>query len=126
METKPSNNKVIVILIAFGIIISALFGMRLLRSMRQVEIHRMPPSASTDVEEIHDWMPVHYISKIYSVPELYLYQKIGIDSGADRKKSLAEINEIYFPDQPGLVLERTKAAVLNFQQSHPALEKPPK
>ena len=86
--------------------------------MRQVQVHRIPPSVSTDVEEIHDWMPVPYISKVYRVPEPYLYQKIGIKHGAHRKESLAELNHIYFPDQPGLVLKRTKIAVLNFQQEH--------
>jgi len=125
METKPKNNTVIMTLIILGIIISALFGMRLLRSMRQVQIHRMPPPASTDVEEIHDWMPIHYISNIYGVPEPYLYQQAGIEPGADHKKSLTELNEIYFPDQPGLVLERVKAAVSSFQQNHPTPERPP-
>ena len=125
MDTRSKNNTVVLILIIFGLVISALFGMRLLRSMRQVQVHRIPPSVSTDVEEIHDWMPVPYISKVYRVPEPYLYQKIGIKHGAHRKESLAELNDIYFPDQPGLVLKRTKIAVLNFQQEHPALDKPP-
>jgi len=114
----------VVVLIIIGIIISVMFGMRLLRSMRQVQIHRMPPPVSTDVEEIHDWMPIHYVSKIYGVPESYLFQQAGIKPGTNRKKSLTELNEIYFPDQPGLVLERVKTAVYNYQQAHPTPEKP--
>ena len=85
----------------------------------------MPPPVSTDVEEIHDWMTIPYISKVYRVPEPYLYEQIVIKPGAHRKESLAELNDIYFPDQPGLVLERIKIAVLNFQHDHPTPEKPP-
>lgn len=125
METKPKNNAIILLFIILGLVVTVLFGMRLMRSIRRVPFHHMPPPASTDVNEIHDWMPIPYIAKIYSVPEPYLYEQAGIPRSADRKDSLLQLNEKYFSDQPGIVLEKVKTAVQEFQASHPVPPAPP-
>ena len=125
METKSRNNIIVLILIILGLVITVLFGMRLTRSMRGMQFRRMPPPLSTDVNEIHDWMPIPYIAKVYGVPEIYLYEQTGIPHNAHRKDSLLQLNEKYFSDQPGVVLEKVKAAVLEFQQTHRIPERPP-
>ena len=125
METKSKNNIIVLVLIILGLVITVLFGMRLTRSMRGVQFRRMPPPVSTDVDEIHDWMPIPYIAKVYGVPESYLYEQAGIPHNAHRKDSLLQLNEQYFSAQPGIVLEKVKAAVLEFQQTPPAPERSP-
>ena len=125
METKPKHNAIILLFIIIGLVVTLLFGMRLMRSMRRMQFRHMPPPASTDVNEIHDWMPIPYIAKIYGVPEPYLYEQTGIPHTADRKDSLLQLNEKYFSDQPGIVLENVKKAVQEFQASHPAPPAPP-
>lgn len=79
----------------------------------------MPPSPTgeveTDVEQIRDWMTIPFISRMYGVPEKILFDAIGISPEGNHKKSIEELDEEYFPEADGYIIERVKAAILAHQ-----------
>ncbi len=108
----------ICILIGLGLVL--LYGWRALRAFRHV---REGPR-ETDVELIHDWMTVHYLSRVYQVPPDYIFDELGIPEAENRHKSIQQLNEELAPDEPGLILDQVKAIVLQFQAEHTPPEPP--
>jgi hypothetical protein len=109
----------ITILIVIGGVIVGFFGLRAFRALNQVREHRPPPPfapeaapVETDVELIRDWMTISYISRIYDVPSKILFNALGIPSRGNEEKSLAQLNERYSPEIPGIVVEVVKATIL--------------
>ncbi len=116
---RPQNIiALICILIGLGLVL--LYGWRALRAFRHV---REGPR-ETDVELIHDWMTVHYLSRVYQVPPDYIFDELGIPEAENRHKSIHELNDEFAPDEPGLILDRVKAIVLQFQAEHTPPEPP--
>ena len=109
----------ITILIIIGGVIVGFFGLRAFRALNQVREHRPPPPfapdaapVETDVELIRDWMTISYISRTYDVPPKILFDALGIPSRGNEEKSLAQLNEKYSPEAPGIVMEVVKATIL--------------
>ena len=116
----PSRQRALVIaLIGIGLLIVGFFGMRTLRSFRDFRGHRPPPFApaaddqkvETEVELIRDWMTIGYISHTYHTHPRLLYDALGIPARDNEKKSLRELNDEFFPDQPDHVLTVVKVAL---------------
>jgi hypothetical protein len=115
----PFLQRVIVsALIIFGIWIAAFFGMRTFHAYSEVREHRPPPpplrteQPETDVELIQDWMTIPFIARMYNIHPAILFEALNIPGQANREKSLKQINERYFPDQQGFVLELVKTTLL--------------
>ena len=103
-------------LIIFGIWIAAFFGLRTFHAYREVREHRPPPPfknerAETDVQLIEDWMTIPFIAKMYHVPAPILFDALNIPFDGNKEKSLKQLNEKYFPDTPGFVLDLVKTTV---------------
>jgi hypothetical protein len=114
------RNFVIGLMIMIGLTIIVVFGLRTVRAFRQFHDHRPHrPSdvehIETDVELIRDWMTIPYISITYGLPRDLLYETLDIPPDRGERKSLKQLNDQYFPDQPGIVLEKVKAAILAYQ-----------
>mgnify|MGYP003449387220 CR=1 FL=1 len=116
----PKKQRALVIgLIAIGVLIVGFFGLRTLRAFREFRGHRPPPpfapadaqEMETDVELIRDWMTIPYIAKTYGVPDRMLFKELRIPNEGNREKSLKELNDEYFPEQAGFVLEEVKKAI---------------
>jgi hypothetical protein len=116
----PSRLRTLIfVLIFIGGVIVGFFGLRTLHAFREFRGHRPPPPPSadtqqieTDVELIREWMTIPFISKMYHVPPNVLFDALGIPANKNREKSLKRLNEEYFPEAEGIVLEKVKAAVL--------------
>jgi hypothetical protein len=117
----PSRLRTLIfVLIFIGGLIVGFFGLRTLHAFREFGGHRPPPPASvaeaegieTDVELIREWMTIPFISKMYHVPPNVLFDALGIPANKNREKSLKRLNNEYFPQADGIVLEKVKAAVL--------------
>src|SRR5215216_381907 len=125
------NNKInarqrnfVVGLIIIGLMIIGFFGLRTARAFRQFHGHRPPPPfatehAETDVSLIRDWMTIPFISKMFRIPLPVLFEALGIPEHGNREKSLKQLNEEYYPEAEGLVLEKVKAATLAALASQP-------
>ena len=105
-------------LILFGIAIVSFFGLRTLFAFRNFSGHRPPPlppadsgQIETDADLIRDWMTLPYISRTYRVPEKLLFDALDVPARGNEEKSLAQLNEEYSPQAPGIVLEVVKGAV---------------
>jgi len=123
------RNFVVGLMIMAGLTIIVVFGLRTARAFRQFHDHRPHrPSGvahiETDVELIRDWMTLPYISIAYGLPRPLLYEALEIPPNKAERKSLKQLNDKYFPDQPGIVLEKVKAAILTYRSTLTAVPPP--
>ena len=100
----------VLIPLILGIILTAVFGFRAVRSFAQVQLTSLKPG-TTDVEAIRGWMTIPYISKMYCVPADYLYKQLNVPSSGNDQKSLAVLNQEYFLGQPGAILPKIREAI---------------
>ncbi|HET9905580.1 MAG TPA: hypothetical protein VFQ23_03040 [Anaerolineales bacterium] len=123
----PSRQRVLITsVILFGTAIVCFFGFRTFFAFRNFSGHRpppLPPAASgqieTDADLIRDWMTIPYISRTYDVPEKLLFDALGISPRGNEEKSLAQLNEEYSQQAPGIVLAVVKGAVRAHQAQIP-------
>jgi len=117
--TPSRQRSLIVSLCVIGILIAGFFGLRAIFALREFRRHGPPPLAEamaeqiveTDVELIRDWMTIPYIARTYQVNPKLLYDALGLSSNGNGEKSLSQLNEEFFSDQPGIVIELIKAVV---------------
>lgn len=103
-------------LIVLGVLAVGFFGLRAVRAARHIRDGGYgpgkPPTASeTDVELIRDWMTIPYIARTYGVPDRMLFKELRIPDEGNREKSLKELNDEYFPEQAGFMLDEVKKAI---------------
>jgi hypothetical protein len=119
-NATPKQRALVIGLIILGILFSIFFGMRAFHSLRKFDGHG--PSShgkvETDVELIRDWMTVSFISKMYRVPERDIFDALNVSPLGSHDKSLKDLNDDYYPDKDGFVMETVKATILAFQASH--------
>ncbi len=131
--STPVNSKqrtLVIVLTILGCMLIAFFGLRVFRAFMKFGGHRPPPPSEpaeieTDVELIRDWMTVSFIARTYYVPEPLIFDALGISPRDNHEKSLKEINEEYFPEQDGIVLELVKATILAHQTALTAVPPQP-
>jgi len=116
-STNQRQRNFVAGLIIIGLLIIVIFGLRTARAFRQFHGHRPPPpfagdSVETDVDLIRDWMTLPYISTTYRLPPDLLYETLKIPPRGNERKSLKELNDAYYPEEQGLVLELVKATIL--------------
>jgi hypothetical protein len=125
----PSRQRTLVLgLILIGVVFVGFFGLRFFRAFREFRGHRPPPfppadsqPVETDVELIRDWMTIGFISHTYRTPPNLLYKALDIPPRGNEDKSLQQLNDEYFPNQPGYVLETVKGTILASQPIPTAL-----
>jgi len=124
-RNAPRWQKALVIgLIVLGTALVIFFGLRAVHAVRR--IHDRPPRpASVNVEEIREWMNLRYISRVYAAPPGYLCDELGIPCDGNERTSLVALNQTYFPDEPGKVLETVKTAVQTWLDEHKPPDAPP-
>lgn len=131
-NTNPKQKWMVIALIILGVLFTAFFGMRAMRAFKKFDGHRPPPlgEVETDVELIREWMTIPFISHTYHVPEKFIFDALDISPIKNHEKSLEDINQEYFPDQDGYVLDIVKETVLAHQppplpDSAPTADTPP-
>ena len=123
----PTRQRLLVIgLIVIGLAMVGFFGMRVFHAFRRFEGHRpphLPPPgegpAQTDVSLIRDWMTIGFLSHSYHTPPDLLYRGLNIQPNGNEHKSLKQLNDEYFPNKSGFVLETVKATILANQPPTP-------
>ncbi len=120
-------------LILVGVAITVFFGIGAVRAFRHMDGHGpfshkgeldpngKPPAANQiDVSLIRDWMTVPYVAKMYDIPSGAIFKNLEIPEDKKNKKlSLAQLNDKYYPDQEDVVLLQTQALMQAFQKQEP-------
>jgi len=116
-NATPKQRALVIGLIVIGLVFTAFFGMRVLHAFKKFNGHHPPPpgKVETDVELIRDWMTIPFISRMYRVPEKTLFDAIGIPPFSNHDKSLKDINQDYYPNADGSVLDMVKKTILAHQ-----------
>ena len=116
--TPAKQRALVTILIGLGIIFVGIFGFRTAYAVREFRQHRPPhphletAEPATDVNLIRDWMTIPFIGRTYRVPPAIIFEALGIAKNkVNEEKSLKQLNEEYFPDTPGVVLQQVKAMI---------------
>ncbi len=115
--TPTKQRALVTALIGLGLLIVAVFGIRTLHAFKEFRGHRPPPppfkneQPVTDVELIRDWMTIPMIGKMYHVPPPIIFSALNISPVGNDKRNLKQLNEKYFSNEPGHVLEIVKATV---------------
>src|SRR6187551_3575720 len=110
-------------MIAIGLVIAGFFGVRTIRSARQLEYIRQQglDRGSASVDAIRPWMTVRFIAVAYAVPEEYIYSALEIPF--DRRRpdnSLGEINREFQMgnspiDNELIIIDKAKAAITAYR-----------
>lgn len=115
---SPAKQRLfITALLVLGILFVGFFGLRAARAARHIRDggygpgNLAPPPSETNLELIRDWMTIPYIARTYGIPDRILFIELGIPDEGNREKSLKELNDEYFPDQAGFVLDEVKKAI---------------
>lgn len=112
-------------LILIGMLVIVFFGINTIHALKRLRGHgpfngKPPVANQTDVELIRDWMTIPYIADTYDVPPEALFFSLGIPfEKQNGRKSLKQLNDEYFPDQPDIVLLQVKDAIKAFQTQAP-------
>jgi hypothetical protein len=116
-KANPKQSALVIGLIVFGILFTFFFGMRAFHAFKKFDGHRPPPpgKVETDVELIREWMTVSFIARMYHVPEKDIYEALNISPQGRREKSLKDLNNDYYPDKDGFVMDTVKATILAHQ-----------
>ncbi len=123
---RPKTRLLLTIaLIAIGLAIAAFFGVRSVRSFRQLQyIHQQGLDRGTaSVDAIRPWMTIRFIAVAYAVPEEYLYSALAIPfERRNADQSLGELNRIYqlglVPNSTELVImDRARAAITEYRKN---------
>jgi hypothetical protein len=114
IRVSPKINSWVWVLVIVGVILTAFFGFRTVRAFAQVRLTGLQPGAK-DVNAIRGWMTIPYLTKIYGVPQDYLYQQLNVPISGSNEKSLADLNKEYFSSQPGAALQKVKDAILVYK-----------
>lgn len=113
-KPRPQQRSLVIVLIVIGILLTVFFGLRAFHALRKFDGHRPPPAGKveTDVELIREWMTIPFIARMYRVHEEIIFEALEISPKENRDKSLEDINQEYYSEADGLVLEKVKAAIL--------------
>lgn len=97
-------------LLLLGVVLTALFALRAIRSFRTFHAERGRPPREA-MGDIAPWMTIPYVAAAYQVPEAYLYAQLGIEPQGNERKSLMRIERAYFNGERGLLRDRILAAL---------------
>jgi hypothetical protein len=124
---NPTQRILVNVLIFLGMILMIFFGLRTIRALQEFRGHRPPSPFTTDQPEtdasmMHDWMTIPCISRMYHVPPPILFKAMDIPEHGNKEKSLKQLNDEYYPQAKGIVLQKIKVAVLTelANQTQPA------
>lgn len=110
-------------LLVVGLALTGYFGVRAVRSFRQVQYIRQQglDRGSANVDAVRAWMTLRFVSVAYAVPEEYLYSRLSIPF--DRRNANRPLSELNTDNQLGpspnggypLILDRVKQAISDYR-----------
>lgn len=118
------NQKILTsVFILLGAVAMIFFGIRAMHAFKHIRgagpFQKPPPAEQTDISLIREWMTVPYVANMYKVPPDVLFKLLDIPGFDNRKKSLKELNDEFYPEQDGAVLAYVRAVIQSMQKQEP-------
>lgn len=107
-------------LIIIGSAFVLFFGMRLTRTVREISLMRY--DGVPRVENIRGWMTVHFIARVYEVPEELIFETLGVPPNEDHKKPLGRLERDYRLGGRETIIDQVQEAIRQYHDLPP----PPK
>ncbi len=108
----------LVALLALGLLLTVLFGLRALRAYHHFdEERRRPPQEA--VNGIAPWMTIPYVAHTYDVPDAYLFEALGIDPQGNQRKNLMQLGRVRYPGERGRMEQEVRAALEEYYAGAP-------
>lgn len=127
-QANTKQRTLFIVLSIIGLLLILFFGLRAFRAFKKFDGHPPRPpftdEIETDVEKIEDWMTIPFISHSYGLPPEMIFDALHIPDKDNHKKSLSQLNEEFYPESDGFVLETVKAAILAHQTALTAAAPP--
>ena len=115
---------IFVALLALGVLLSVIFGMRTFRSFRAMrDLRERPPSA--DLSILRPWMTVRMAANALEVPLDVLYDGLDIPVEGNERRSLIDLSRTYWPDDRHGLLDRIAVVVARYRAEQQGLPPPP-
>jgi NADH:ubiquinone oxidoreductase subunit B-like Fe-S oxidoreductase len=123
LVSSSKQPKIVYLLLIIGVIsmiVAGVMGTRLFKKFG----HLPPPSPrQTNVSLIEGWMTIPYVSRTYHIPEPMLLEKLNIDPGTSRKKSLQDLAKMQGQSQTAF-LEKIRQIISDLQSQDPSFGNP--
>jgi hypothetical protein len=111
--------------IAIGLAIAAFFGVRSVRSFRELQYIQQQglDRGTASLDAVRPWMTIRFVAVAYAVPEEYLYSVLEIPfERRNANQSLGELNRIYHlglvPNSTELVaVDRVRTAIKEYRKN---------
>src|SRR5437868_5316009 len=100
--------------IAFGLAIAAFFGVRSMRSFREIQYIRQEglDRGTASVDAIRPWMSIRYIANSTGVPESEIFATVGLPAAGNEDKPLDLLSqEQRYPGGPRALVEAVQNAL---------------
>ena len=112
-----------IFLIIVGAVLVLLFGLRSIRSFREVQYIRAEglDRGTARIEAIRGWMTIRYVGVAYAVPEEYIFAQLEIPyNRRNSNEILGRLNEEYGLGQSlngdyPLIIDRVAQAILDYR-----------
>jgi hypothetical protein len=120
--TKMQILAIILVLIGLGLVI--FFGMRSVRSFREMQYIREQglDVGVAEIDAIRPWMTIQFVAVAYGVPQEYLFSELSIPfERRNSNESLWELNRKYDFGRPGErgqeppILDKAREAIIKYQ-----------
>ena len=118
-SSRPRFPWWLALIIALGLLLTLVFGLRAFRSFRKMPRNGPPPAVMTDVSLIRGWMTIEYISRAYSVPEPVLIDGLQLSPQSSGRRTLGQIAAERNPDNPEQLIADVGTLILEFQARYP-------
>jgi hypothetical protein len=76
-------------------------------------------AAEGDVRTIQPWMTIHYISRVYDVPETYLYEQLNITNPSSISQVPLRSVAVRFNQSVDGLIRNIQTAIKTYRNQHP-------
>ena len=114
----------VIALLALGLILTVLFGLRAMRSFTKFrDMRGRPPLA--DISGVRPWMTLGMVADLFEIDEDRLYEEMHIARDGNSKRSLLELEKRYGDDDRREFRRRLELAVTRLTMPPPHEGPPP-
>lgn len=106
-------------LLCIALALTVFCGIQIVRAVGGLQTTRTQAS-SGDVRTVRPWMTLHYISRVYHVPESFLLQSLNITDPSSARRTTLSTLAARLGVSPATLIQETQTAILDYRAEHPS------